>query len=83
MLHGSMTLGIHIYVCTTVELISWSIKSNKTDDYIHKYNGRPFLEEKNLYKSISITIAENTENVYHVTRENLYFAHAPYNKNTN
>ena len=40
-LHGSMTLGIHM-----LELVSWRITNNKTADYIHKYNGRPFREEK-------------------------------------
>ena len=34
-------------------------------------------------KSMNITVMESTENVYHVTRQNLYFAHAPYNKNKN
>ena len=42
----------YIYFCTTVELISWRIKNNKAEDYTHKYNRSPFLEEKKLYKSI-------------------------------
>ena len=29
----------------------------------------------------NITMAERAENVYHVTGQNLHFAHAPYNKN--
>ena len=74
-----MTLGTR--VCTTVELVSWKIKNNKTEDYIHKCNGRPFHEGKKRYKIINITIAESTENVYHITRQNLHSVHAPYNKN--
>ena len=34
-------------------------------------------------KIINITIAESTENVYHVTRQNLHSVQAPYNKNKN
>ena len=65
---------ICLYYC---ELIFWLIKNNKAEDYTHKYNGKPFHEEKNIYKSISITVVESTENVYHVTRQNLYFVPAP------
>ena len=39
--------------------------------------------KKRWYKIINITIVENTEHVYHVTKQNLYFAHTPYNKNKN
>ena len=38
------------YVCTTVELISSRTESNKPEDYIHKFNGRPLCEEKNDLK---------------------------------
>ena len=53
-LHGSMTLGIHC-VCTNVELISWRIKNNIMEDYVHKCNGRPFSEKKTMqnYKHYS------------------------------
>ena len=81
MLYESVTSGIH--VCATVELISSRIENNKTEDYTHKYNGRPFRQEKKLYKGINITVVESTENVYHVTRQNLYFPHASYSKNKN
>ena len=60
MVHGSMTLG-DTYVCTTVELIYLIIKNKKTEDYVHKYNGRPFREEKKSYKIINITVAESTK----------------------
>ena len=73
-LHGSVTLGIHM-----LEIVSWRIKNKKTEDYIDKCNGRPFREEKEWYKVISITISESTENVCHVTRKNLHSVHAPYN----
>ena len=69
------------YVCKTVEKISWRIKINKTEDYIHKCNRRLFM--KKWYKVTKITIAKSTENVYHVARQNLHSVHAPYNKNKN
>ena len=40
-----------------------------------------FCEEKQC-TIINITIG-STENVYHVTRQNLHFAHTPCNKNKN
>ena len=52
------------YVCTTVEFISGSIKKKTTEDYIHKYNRRPFHEEKKRHKIINITIAEGTSKVW-------------------
>ena len=64
-------------------LASWRIKNNKTENYIHKWNGKPFREEKEWYKILNISVAESTENINHVTRQNLYFAHAPYNKDKN
>ena len=54
-LHGSVTFGD---------------KNNKTDNYIHKCNGRPFREDKKWYKIINITILKSTENLHHVTRQN-------------
>ena len=30
---------------------------------------------------INIKIIESTENIYHVKRQDLHFAHTPYNKN--
>ena len=65
------------YICTTVELVSWRIKNNKTEDYIHKCNGRPLREEKKWYKIINMTIAESTEIVYDVTRQNLHSVMLP------
>ena len=41
-----------------------------------------FVKKKKIKKIITITIVESTENVYHVTRQNLYFAH-DHNKNKN
>ena len=41
------------------------------------------MKKKNVYKIINITIAETSENVYHVTKQKLGFTHAPYNKNKN
>ena len=35
-----------MYVCATVELVSWRIKHNKTEDYMHKCNRRPSCEKK-------------------------------------
>ena len=52
------------------------------EDYIHKCNRRSLGEQKKLYKIINIAVAENTENVYHNTRQNLNFAHTPQNKKT-
>ena len=60
MVDGSMTLG-DTYVCTTVELIYLIIKNKKTEDYVHKYNGRPFREKKKSYKIINITVAESAK----------------------
>ena len=39
-----------------------------------------FVKKKKWYKMINITTAKNAENVYHVSRQHLHFAHAPYNK---
>ena len=36
--------------------------------------------KKKRYKIIKISIAESTENVHHVTRQNLHFARTPYNE---
>ena len=59
------------------------VKTTK-QDYVHKCNGRPCCEEKKRCKIIiNITILKTTENIYHVTRQNLHFAHTPYNKNKN
>ena len=41
-----------------------------------------FVKKKND-KIINTTIAENVEDVYHVTRQNLYSVHAPFNKHKN
>ena len=41
-----------------------------------------FVKKKND-KIINITTLENVENVYHVTRQNLYSVHAPFNKYKN
>ena len=41
----------------------------------------PEKEEK--YKIINNTIAESTQNVYYVTRQNFHFVQASYNKNKN
>ena len=68
---------ICLYNCGTCFL---RIKNNTTEDYIHKCNGRPFREEKKWYKIIIVTVVESTENVYHVKRQNLHFAHALHNK---
>ena len=69
--------------CTSVELVSWRIKQQQTEKYIQKCSRRPFHEEKNDKKIISITVAESIENVYHVIRQNLHFAQIPYNKDKN
>ena len=41
-------LRIYRNVYITVKLVSRRIKNNKTKDYIHKYNGKPFQEEKKI-----------------------------------
>ena len=71
-----------VYVCTTVEFVYSRIKNNKTEDSIHKCNEIHFCDEKKD-NIINITVLESTENLYHVTRQNLHFAHAPYNENKN
>ena len=43
-----------------MELVSWRIKINKTEDCIHKRNGRPIREGEKRYKIINITISEST-----------------------
>ena len=53
------------------------LKTAKQMIIIPKCNGRPIREEKN---DINIAITESTKNVYHVTRQNLRFVHAPCNK---
>ena len=40
-------------------------------------------EKKQKQNMINIRIPESTENAYYVTRQNLHFVHAPYNKNKN
>ena len=66
-----MTLGID--GCVTVEFISERIKTNKTEDYIHKCNCEDLFVNKKKDKFINITIVESTENVYCVTLESEEF----------
>ena len=52
---------------------------HETEFYIHKCNQSPFHEEQKLFKFLNITVTESLKNVYQVTRQNLHFAHVPYN----
>ena len=70
-----MFLQLRTYFLLTLELKTTKhpiIYTNVLED---------LFVRKNNYKIMNITIAESTENVYHVTRQNLYFDHALYNKN--
>ena len=53
------------------------LKTAKQMIIIPKCNGRLIRVEKN---DINLAITESTKNVYHVTRQNLRFVHAPCNK---
>ena len=78
-----MTLGInmivqlqnsfHLKLKTKTKKIWKIIYTNVTEDLYVK---------KKIYRIINITVAENTENVYHNTRQNLNFTHTPQNKKT-
>ena len=71
-LHGSMTLEIHIFAQLS-NLFSEELKTKQKIKYTH-------VMEDFSWRKKWITITESKENVYHVTRQKLHFAHTAYIK---
>ena len=78
-LHGSMTFEMFVKLWSS---FLGKIKTQKPRRLYIQIWQKTFLWRKK-YKVINITILESTDNGYYVTRPNLHFAHAPYNKNKN
>ena len=75
-------MGIHIFAKLS-NLFPEELKTTKQKIKYKNVTEDLFVKKKKLYKTLNITIAESTENFYHVTRQNLHFAQALYNKNKN
>ena len=73
-------MGIHIFVVQLWNSFLEELNTTKQKIICTNITQDFYIKKKKLYEIINITIVETTENVYHVTRQNLHFAHAPFNK---